>query len=199
MKNFIFKHKIKILLILFFVLLLSLNKNIYASSSITEEKMSVINELMTQYPDCDTWVSITYRSQDAILLTSSNEDYNLYVSGTTIGACNNANVQWYCFWYYPSTNTYKLFYQGVVNKHGEMTISTVYSNKTIYADSKGEEIFFQIAPLKATTLQEIMEQVEKEAILKEIVVLLPVILSVLVSLIALRKALKMLLGSLRTS
>lgn len=94
-------------------------------------------------------------------------------------------------------------------KGGFVNPSLIFTSSfDIYTDNTYSEIFFLKAPPeeipevetpKATTLQEIMEQVEKEAILKEIVVLLPVILSVLVSLIALRKALKMLLGSLRTS
>lgn len=112
--------------------------------------------------------------------------------------------------------------------HGaEMNDKYLYSTVPIYlASGSGDtgtylisdEIFFQVAPPeeekpevpeipetpeeetpKATTLPEIMEQVEKEAVLKEIVVLLPVILSVLVSLIALRKALKMLLDFLKVS
>ena len=92
-------------------------------------------------------------------------------------------------------------------------LATGLGDKGTYSIS--EDVFFQVAPPeeekpevpeipeeetpKATTLPEIMEQVEKEAVLKEIVALLPVILSVLVSLIALRKALKMLFAFLRVS
>ena len=106
----------------------------------------------------------------------------------------------------------------IFNYSGESSSTNTEANPGIIYSSKNSIIkgqegyasgdFFHYAPLteapkveeiKAGTLQEIMAQMEKEAVLKEIVMLLPVILSVLVSLIALRKALKMLLAFLRVS
>lgn len=79
--------------------------------------------------------------------------------------------------------------------------SYFYSEFTIKNNS-GEvvEPFFQLAPQSTLGLMEILEQEKEQAkTMKEIVAILPLIIVVVVSLVGLRKALRMLLNILKTS
>lgn len=79
-----------------------------------------------------------------------------------------------------------------------------YSDVPIYLSNDSDTLFFHLAPVVEApilegTLAPIMAEIQTEEVMTEVVHLLPVILSVLVSLLALYKALKMLLDFLRTS
>lgn len=243
MKNFIFKNKVKILLTLFFaLLLLTLNNNVFATFTFTHDDVSyTINTLPDDTNFNKDYFSILKKGNDFLLLsyigynpdtmtiinTNQSSGYT-GIANTYDGTPSAGRVK---LWNYStSSNTYTMdswqpstsfyrYYSGA-----EMEDKYLYSTVPIYlATGSGDtgtylisdEVFFQVAPPeeekpevpeipeeetpKATTLPEIMEQMEKEAVLKEIVALLPVILSVLVSLIALRKAFQMLFNFLRKS
>ena len=68
-----------------------------------------------------------------------------------------------------------------------------------WSEKLGEEIFFQKTPLVQGIVAQQVETVEMSQVLQEIVGILPLIIALLVSLVGLRKGLKMLLTFLRMS
>lgn len=74
----------------------------------------------------------------------------------------------------------------------------IYSSVDIYSDVDKSSVFMKAPPKPVLgVVQAKVEQVEMRAVLQEVVGILPVILSVLVSLIALRKGWSLLLNILR--
>ena len=82
---------------------------------------------------------------------------------------------------------------------GDPLLNTiVYSSVDIYSDVNKSSVFIKALPIPARgVVQAKVEQVEMRAVLQEILGILPMILSVLVSLIALRKGWFLLLNILR--
>lgn len=227
MKNFITKYKVKILLTLFFAfILLILNNNVFAFTFTCDDIEYNIdlpsNFDIEAHPDFV--IKKVVSGSGIFQLYYPASDYDLpfiyYSSGDPSGIKYNkkgttTNGQWNYYVYYSDSTWSSLKTTGqntiTYKANGTQEGYVAYSTVDIY-DTSGT-LFFQKTPLvetpetpeeipetpKAGTLQEIMAQLEKEAVLKEIVALLPVILSVLASLIALRKALKMLSDFLRAS
>ena len=185
------KSKILILSIVFILIsFIFINNSVFANSfSISDEKRNTIEKLMEEYTDCNSWVSVDYRNQSSILLFNCPEGVDVFANGTIMQTCDGSIIKWYCFWYYPETDTYDLFWSGDSIGHGEFNLTTLYSNRTIYTDKEKTEIFFQPTPVTGT-LVPILEKVEmKEPMMKEILTLVPIMIILIVSYLALRKGL----------
>lgn len=214
MKNFILKHKIKLLLILFFVFIfLSISTNVFA----TDVPQEVLDKAYQENNNNDNYVILQDKNTSKYYIavfnddSEKNSDEPWYYSApnslsVTTSAClishgtKNIKLLKYDskYYYLYSDTTVKGYLIDFTTDSRDLEI--VYSKHDIcyYGTT---DVFFPIAPPEEeapATLLEVLEQ-EKGATLQEIVALLPVILSVLVSLIALRKALRMLSNFLRKS
>lgn len=221
MKNFILKYKIKLLAMLFFTFsLVFLNNNVFASDVTTYVKKCQSCDIAFENSIYD--ISTISNSSSGkhltnIIIVEHNDNiYAIaYFSQNSSSHNNNMYLKTYKGITYPYVegiyntdihlyNGTSFVYQGWdganfdVNGYSSIinNCNIIYSSSDIYTDDSCGDIFF---PLPPQTLVEVMEKVKKGATLQEIVALLPVILSVLVSLLALRKALKMLSDFLRTS
>lgn len=209
MKNFFSKYKVKILLIIFFTLLLVLlNNNVFATDDIISytdrfgNTSSIVNcPLDTQYGFLikDGYMFVLMDENSYFYMTSwGGSSSSMFVSGICkcLTLSNNNTV-------IDSIGDQGTGRFAVLNEVKYCSVD-IYKEKTKTGIAlAGSANFFPVAPEEvpeATTLLEVLEQEQKEkAIMREIVGLLPVILSVLVSLIALRKALKTLFNFLRIS
>lgn len=209
MKKFFSKYKVKILLIIFFTLLLVLlNNNVFATDDIISytdrfgKTSSIVNcPLDTQYG---------FLIRDGYMFVLMDENSYFYMTSWG-GSSSSLFVSGSCKCLVLSNNNTVIDRIGDQGTGRFAVLSEVkYTSVDIYNGTDkssvaltGSTNFFPVAPEEipeATTLLEVLEQEqEKKAIMKEVVGLLPVILSVLVSLIALRKALRILFNFLRTS
>lgn len=217
MKNFIFRNRKKLILILFliFMFLLLLKTSSYGAE-VPDNVIAKARELNSK------------NSQNIIILqdTVSGDFYLPYCISKDSGV--NWKYTFDRNTYFITCPSQDSLYCGKISKNGVFSNVTVWTDLNdvpsyikiqlnyknmnlvpVFADndivyynveghSNGDVFFLAAPPEKQKTLLEVLEQ-EKGAALQEIVALLPVILSVLVSLIALRKALKMLLAFLRES
>lgn len=204
MKNFILKNKIKILCILLFsFLLVFLNNNVFASSDITfTDKNGNVRTIPSINSDLVYNGYILKEYNNAITLFLFEEQPTIYVYND---GYNNMIASKKALVYFLEDNTFVRHSEADYDANNtfmiydEVLYTTLdlydYDNQSVIKFSKtGDNFFFQMV-----VLQEVMEGMEKEAVMKEIVGILPVIMSVVVSLIALRKALQMLLNFLRKS
>lgn len=213
MKNFIFKNKVKILLTIFITLLLILlNTNVFATDSTdTSDIIEYTDRFGTARsiikPSIDTSYGYIIKGHYLFVLLDENAYCYMY-PGDSASLYFSGNVQEFTL----SNNNIVIDSSAKHNSGGRFGLlsEVLYTSVDIYKGTNknsvalaGSANFFPVAPEEipeATTLLEVLEQEQKEkAIMKEVVGLLPVILSVLVSLIALRKALRTLFNFLRTS
>lgn len=217
MKNFILKYKIKLLLILFFVFMLfGISTNVFA----TDVPQALLDKAYEMNNNNDNYVILQDKNTKEyyFLIVSDgavNRDLELtrnwkYIkagdmSYTTSACVTTGGTDRLKLYKYVQSSGVCLYQSTVKDYTCDLTTSSrdleiVYTTKDVYYYGT-TDVFFPIAPPEEeapATLLEVLEQ-EKGATLQEIVALLPVILSVLVSLIALRKALRMLSNFLRKS
>lgn len=194
MKNYVSKNKIKILLVtllVFFILFIQ-------------------NDVKAVSYDTDYYFGYT-ASNGKDLRVCANEDFYLQCndgSGYVSPYSYETNEKIFVTVYLGGSDYYK---QEV--KTQVLSLSNITSGHDYYGKGKvavydsNQELVFQLAPLeekqeiqKLEILQEIMEQERVEmSTMQEILGILPLILSVLVSLIALRKGLAMLFSLLNQS
>lgn len=204
MKNFILKHKI-ILLIFLFLTLLFINKTVFATDNdiITyTDRFGKSRSIIA--PPLD--MSFGYIIKGNYLFVFNSSDAYCYGDGTDTSYASLYIPSGCCKMVTLSDNNTVVSSITDYNKTGRIGCldEVLYTSVDIYkSENKSDVIlsgstnFFPQPPVE--TLLEVMKKVEKGAVLKEVMGLLPVILSVLVSLIALRKALKMLSAFLKTS
>ena len=128
-----------------------------------------------------------------ILIFICNGDGGVYISGSVSLITLNGDT-----WVNQGSSAYPNGYRLALLSEVCYTTVDIYSdvNKSNIT-LEGSESFF---PQPPATLEEIMKQeAEQKATMQEILGILPMILSVLVSLLALRKALRMLLTLLHQS
>lgn len=215
MKNNI-KNKILVILLIL-ILFLSISSNVFALSQ-TEVEIFEFDQLyydslyeLDEYSSGNYWYTIRPDGDHCSVLFISKEDYpdlKTYISNSQDQYGNfriyfntdNSSVTGIYYTYYSSSGT---FVNRNISNHGYFDIGVknngiyIGTNIDIYTDNSYTTLFFQQPPV---TLEEIMRQEGKQLVtMREILAVLPMILSVLVSLIALRKALSMLLRLLRQS
>ena len=194
MKN---KKILFIFFIVFFTNLFFVNKVFASSFSISDEKRNTIENVMKEHPDCNSWISVDYRNKSSFFIFNVPEGTELYAKGNLINTCDSSSILWYCYYYNSTDNTYTLFWSGNSCGHQELNLETFYSNRVVYADENKENVFFPVALVGQVARQ--LVGVRMSPALQEVVGVLPLIIALLVSLVGLRKGLKMLLTFLRMS
>lgn len=226
MKNFISKYKVKILLTIFGALLLVLlNNNVFASNSAipsydTDLLSTIINNLTAVLSEkglnIDNYDYIVCRNDISylkVICFEKDNNLKMYIDNYGLGDARvyfnyTINVIWYnidrngSLSLYKDNHTMERFVA-----YSTSSSNFFYSSCNIYSDDNYTNYFFPIAPPEEIpeiqdpgTLQEILEQEKLEmATMKEILGILPLILSVLVSLLGLRKAFQALLNFLKVS
>lgn len=217
MKNFILKHKI-ILLIFLFLILLFINKNVFATYT-ESEKDSMLNYVVNNKGVSENNILFTYECD--------NKFYVVAYHGFTIDQLNRLILKKDSEGYWLQTDPYPgsgfdiyYFLDCTFISNAENPYTRTLANAIVDEDKRanftpnsyfteGLSIYSRVdgstfilpLPVKEAplTVALMIQGVEMKEVLKEIVGLLPVILSVLVSLIALRKALRILFNFLRTS
>lgn len=187
MKN---KKILFIFFIVFFTNLFFVNKVFASSFSISDEKRNTIENVMKEHPDCNSWISVDYQNKSSFFIFNVPEGTELYAKDNLINTCDSSRIFWYCYYYNSTDNTYTLFWSGNSCGHQELNLETFYSNRVVYADENKENVFF--SPTLPGIVARQVEEVEMSQVLQEIITLLPQILVVMVSLVGLRKGLKML-------
>lgn len=216
MKNNI-KNKILIILLIF-LLLMTIYSNVFAKTDF-DDNMFYPDGITPNYSSSDGG---RYATNKVLLLDESSGTYYILIYYSSEAEATHENQKLYLrasdnfilgtgcdhyqllkfvdgSWTYVDWSPY---YDLENNKTTNLSkivssCSIVSTSSDIYTNSSYTDVFF---PLPPVTLEEIMKQeMEQKATMKEILGILPMILSVLVSLLALRKALAMLLNLLRQS
>lgn len=151
------------------------------------------------------YLEVTGLSMSGRYRICCNEDFYLlpesgYFSAYSIATDNRVNVTLYR---YDVDNTYSDYYKHEVSAQfisvtNNLSFPDSNGNVIVYKDSSKTDFFFKAPPLVAQAVERV-GQVRMKAVIQEIVAIVPVILSVLVSLLALRKGLRLLLSFLKTS
>lgn len=212
------RKKISLILLLLVVILL-LTGNISAAADVDLSGYQFI-DVSTLSNDVVEKAKNTpeYLSGDYYLLFGKNDNtlYTVYfikkVEGLKcyISSFDNykfivkANINTDCVYYRYNAGS-ELFSRSTQNAVNFWVYSTdksncvFYSEINIYTSTEDNDLFFLVPPhLVATAVQKVGAQ-EMKQVTKEILAILPVILSVLVFLLALRKGLSLLLSFLRKS
>lgn len=223
-----YKNKI-LLTLFFAIALVFLNNNVFATDNDVNNKFASLEEITAVYPSIFDGIKNTpeYISGNYYMLFGASDTsyarvyfiekvdgLKLYDRGDgmyTYRIFSNINVP---------TIYYRVNSNGVCGGRTELTSLdfTVYysisanringkpvffSEYDVYTNNSYSTLFFQAPPPiveeETTPFQEAMRQVEMKLTLAEVVAILPVILSVLVSLIALRKGFLVLSTFLRKS
>lgn len=204
MKN-LFKNKVFISAILLFVIIIGLFSNVFAIE-FSNDNNDIIN-----VPD---YSSLLDENTVGVVITknSSSDDIMLFIihdidvtknlpffSASNMIRCNlprvtDSTVDKYLLldnsWSFRGND-----YSIILNNYSEL----YYTSINIY-DSERNNVVFQPAPqVETTILAPIVEQVETNQVTAEIVGILPIILVLLVSILAIYKAIRLLRNVLKTS
>ena len=189
----------KILIVALFLLLFicmsfifALNNRCYASidknySDVSSNMKEYINSIMKDNPDYKYFIS-------------SGENCTYFIKDSDVkfsvlnykGISSSKSVVWYSY-KYPDTQPNWNGSLGYPRYHSYFVDSSsnqLYSNTIIYADNDFNEVLFQQAPQGIVAQQ--VEEIQLSQALQEVIAILPMTLAVLVSLVGLRKGLKML-------
>lgn len=206
MKNFL-NNKFNLIIILLFAIVLGFSNSVFASFDI-----SINNDIFT-LGDISGYNNfyITYEFSDNnyyFYLTALNNDFdinNLYYDSNRSSIRFSSSGTRYYYWsdphiYSPDCSWVIKDQNSFNSGYGIYATNIVYS--TFDIKDKNGNVVFQGAPQEQAqelTLVPIVEQVETEKTMAEILGILPLVVSLLVSIIAIKKAISFLRSVLRAS
>lgn len=195
------KKKISFIFVFVVFFLLLCVKNVYAHSyDISNVEFTVDDYCIVEMSDGNIYLltpKSTTQSYIAYMTSDNNRTYNtIFATGSDYSNYNIGQLKRYKL----EDNKF-VFFDYYWWKNDILTInSVIYSTCDIKYINDTSKIFFQVPPPLGVALA--VEKVggqELKQVMKEILGVLPLILSVLVSLLALRKGLSLLLSFLKTS
>lgn len=208
-----FKSKMLIILLVAFILIFSTTQCLAVSNisietiSLTDDEISFINNILEENPNYRYYC--VYISDDPsirfVRFYSSYDDLKFYVLNVNASSpnsyygimCSDNDID--TFIYRLSDFTYvkssRSYFETDITYYDVSSIChyAIFSNFDIYSDKTYAEVLFQAPPAqKQGIVEKSLEEVEMKATMKEILGILPLIIVVVVSLVGLRKGLKML-------
>ena len=196
------KNKKILIIALFLILFCLLGYSKCFASSIPEnmEEFGDHNPYLVVFKDKDEKVFLV-----SFLEQATTDDGSWFSNtGEHIRVYEYVNSKWVLKIDDVTEMTYSYFKTGpycrylLISQYGS-SIEVVGSNYDILRSDDNTQIFFPKTPLENGIVAQAVEKVEMSQVLVEVIALLPMILVVLVSLVGLRKGLKMLETFLRQS
>ena len=200
MKNFL-NNKFNLIIILLVAIILGFGSSVFASYEFT------YNDVEYSLPD------LPRDDTNFIILSNSSYYYVYYFSGDVDNLYFGYEGSDFCAYYYSSNScSYTLYHLSinstnwVFERSSSFNRGLMLSGSPLYStfdlkDNNGN-VVFQGAPQEQAqelTLVPIVEQAEMEKTMAEILGILPLVVSLLVSIIAIRKAISFLRNVLKTS